>query len=109
MAGDLSSFDCFMDTIGEPELITSLATDGFLLSFIIAIFLPTINADTTTFFIKQDACGGIYTGLKTQHQLYVGLWAFPRRAGLVIRIEIQYFNNSTLPKIMLFALAEEKQ
>ena len=25
MAGDLSSFDCFMDTIGEPELITSLA------------------------------------------------------------------------------------
>ena len=59
--------------------------------------------------IKQDACGGVYTGLKTQHQLYVGLWAFPRRAGLVIRIEIQYFNNSALPKIMLFALAEEKE
>ena len=58
---------------------------------------------------KQDACGGVYTGLKTQHQLYVGLWAFPRRAGLVIRIEIQYFNNSTLPKIMLFTLAEEKE
>ena len=58
---------------------------------------------------QQDACGGVYTGLKTQHQLYVGLWAFPRRAGLVIRIEIQYFNNSTLPKIMLFALAEEKE
>ena len=40
------------------------------------------------------------------------MWAcglFPRRAGLVIRIEIQYFNNSTLPKMMLFALAEEKE
>ena len=30
---------------------------------------------------KQDACGGVYTGLKTQHQLYVGLWAFPQASG----------------------------
>ena len=69
----------------------------------------TISILYITIVSKQDACGGGYTGLKTQHQLYVGLWAFPRRAGLVMRIEIQYFNNSTLPKIMVFALAEEKE
>ena len=30
---------------------------------------------------EQVPCGGVYTGLKTQHQLYVGLWALPQASG----------------------------
>ena len=68
-----------------------------------------IKTHLTYFREKQDACGDVYTGLKTQHQLYVGLWAFSRRAGLVIRIENSIFQQQYSSKDHAFCASGREE